>query len=424
MVLEQHPQDLERQGPAHRPGRAGPRPPGGGQPQPPGGPGDPQRQRLFAGGAGPAPAAQEKGLTHAHTKRAIPGGPADGVGPAPAGQSRRAGRTGPGRGRRAGAAGRRGRSARLRGALRPGRGPGRRPGRSCRRPGRSPPKAGRPAGRQRPLAPGAGAQIHLPPVPGHRRGPGQDLPVRPPGDAAAAPGRDRGHVQPVGDPFRHHEAGLLPQHPGPPDRPQRPPVHGRAAGRPAGLRRRLRPGQREPNAHRQRRPGQDPRRPGGGGGRPGQGLRRHLHFQPRLLQPGRDPALRLRPRRRKGRPARDRHRGRPADPGRPGHRVQLQLCHQHPVQPAERPAGPPPAHHPHHQHHRRRPAGKTLHRKSGQPHLGLRPLPFPGRRHPPEKGDGGVSRPQTASGTNAAKHKKRHGKTEPLFSACRKSATL
>ena len=142
------------------------------------------------------------------------------------------------------------------------------------------------------------------------------------------------------------------------------------------------------------------------------------------IQPGRDPALRLRPRRRKGRPARDRHRGRPADPGRPGHRVQLQLRHQHPVQPAERPAGPPPAHHPHHQHHRRRPAGKTLHRKGGQPHLGLRPLPFPGRRHPPEKGDGGVSRPQTASGTNAAKHKKRHGKTEPLFSACRKSATL
>ena len=61
-----------------------------------------------------------------------------------------------------------------------------------------------------------------------------------------------------------------------------------------------------------------------------------------------------------------------------GFRVQLQLPHQHPLQPAEQPSGREAAHHRHHQHHRRRSAGKALHRKNLQPPLLFCPLPLYG----------------------------------------------
>ena len=87
-----------------------------------------------------------------------------------------------------------------------------------------------------------------------------------------------------------------------------------------------------------------------------------------------------------------RRRGRPAHPRRPGFRVQLQLPHQHPLQPAEQPSGREAAHHRHHQHHRRRSAGKALHRKNLQPPLLFCPLPLYGRRYSGAEGRRNVNR--------------------------------
>ena len=59
LVLEQHPQDLERQGPAHRPRCAGPGGRDGCQPEPPGGPRRTQRKR-FSQERCPPPSAPQK----------------------------------------------------------------------------------------------------------------------------------------------------------------------------------------------------------------------------------------------------------------------------------------------------------------------------------------------------------------------------